>query len=37
MTELVELHIESQKLHPGEKMHLEPQSLSSLKALEGLG
>jgi len=36
MTELVELHIESQKLYPGEKMHLEPQSLSSLKALEVL-
>jgi len=36
MTELVELHIESQKLFPGEKMHLEPQSLSCLKALEVL-
>ena len=32
---LLELHIENQKLFPGEKMHLEPESLSTLKNLEG--
>lgn len=33
---LLELHIENQKLFPGEKMHLEPESLSTLKNLEVL-
>ena len=36
MENLVELHIENQKLFRGEKMHLEPESLSALQSLQVL-
>ena len=36
MENLRELHIENQKLFPGEKMHLEPESLSALSRLQVL-
>lgn len=36
MENLVELHIENQKLFMGEKMHLEPESLSALQSLQVL-
>lgn len=36
MENLCELHIENQKLFPGEKMHLEPESLSALSRLQVL-
>ena len=36
MDELLELHLESQRLHVGEKMHIEPESLNALKWLQVL-
>jgi Leucine-rich repeat (LRR) protein len=36
MENLVELHIENQKLYEGEKMYLEPESLSALRYLQVL-
>ena len=33
---LLELHLESQKLEKGEKLHIEPESLSALKWLQVL-